>query len=73
MDKYNTIVLSGWKGKKNDAELAQLCPLLALIALKKLNVQKAIKRIQEKMNENQLLGIKYLNCGLDIENDDLQE
>ena len=45
IDKNNTIVLSEWKGKKNDAELAQLCPILALISMKKLNVQKAIKRM----------------------------
>ena len=30
----NTIVINGWKGKRQDAELAELCPVLAMIALK---------------------------------------
>lgn len=65
----NTVFVHPWTGKKNDAELAELCPLLALIVLKKLNVQKAVKKIQSKMEENQKLGIKYLNCGLNFEDD----
>jgi hypothetical protein len=44
--KKNTIVLNPWKGKKHDAELAELCPLLAMIVLKKMNSIKAIKKIQ---------------------------
>lgn len=43
---FNTIVVSPWKGKKNDAELAELCPILAVIALKKLNPGKSIKKLQ---------------------------
>lgn len=45
-ESTNTIVVSSWKGKKNDAELAELCPILAMIALKKLNPQKSIKKLQ---------------------------
>ena len=44
----NTIVVNQWKGKKSDAELAELCPILAMIALKKLPPQKAIKKLHEK-------------------------
>jgi hypothetical protein len=42
----NTITVNPWKGKKNDAELAELCPILAVIALKKLNPAKSIKKLQ---------------------------
>lgn len=48
-EKYNTIVINPWKGKKNDAELAEICPILAMIAVKKLKAQKAVRRIKEKM------------------------
>ena len=62
----NTIVLSPWKGKRNDAELAELCPVLAMIALKKIPPQAAIKKIQLKNEENQKMGLKYLNCGVNF-------
>lgn len=48
VEDLNTIVISPWKGKKNDAELAELCSILAMIAVKKLNPQKSIKKLQEK-------------------------
>ena len=48
MEDENTIVINPWKGRKNDAELAELCPILAMIAIKKLNPHKAIKKLQEK-------------------------
>lgn len=43
-ENQNTINIGAWKGKKNDAELAELCPLLAMIALKKLRVPEALKK-----------------------------
>lgn len=44
--KSNTITVSPWRGRKNDAELAELCPILAMIALKKIAPQTAIKKLQ---------------------------
>lgn len=62
----NTIVVSPWKGKKNDAELAELCPILAVIALKKLSPAKSIKKLQEKSEENMKIGLKHINCGVNL-------
>jgi hypothetical protein len=37
-----------WKGMKNDTILAELCPLLAMITLKKIPAREAVKRIREQ-------------------------
>ena len=63
----NTIVVNPWKGKRNDAELAELCPVLAMIALKKMSPQTAIKKLHQKNEENQRMGVKYMNCGINFE------
>ena len=63
----NTIVVNPWRGKRNDAELAELCPVLAMIALKKMPPQTAIQKLHEKNEENQRMGLKYINCGINFE------
>jgi len=62
----NTIVIPAWKGNKNDSTLAELCPILATIALKNLNCQEACAKIHEQKNKNVQNGIKYLNFGLNL-------
>ena len=59
-------MLSSWKGKKNDAELAEMVPVLAMIAVKKMNTEKAVRKIKQKIEENHRLGLKYINCGFDL-------
>jgi hypothetical protein len=41
----NTIVVPSWKGNRNDTTLAELCPILAAIALKKLDCRESTKKI----------------------------
>lgn len=66
-DSSNTIVVPSWKGNRNDTTLAELCPILAAIALKKLNCQEATKKIHEQQLKNEHAGIKYLNFGINLE------
>ena len=48
-ENENVISISPWRGKKSDADLAEICPLLAMIALKKLKVPKTLKKYREKI------------------------
>ena len=41
-----------WKGSKNDTFLAELCPILASIAVKNLDCEKAAKKIHEQQSKN---------------------
>lgn len=36
-ESVNTIMVPSWKGNKSDTTLAELCPILAAIALKNLD------------------------------------
>ena len=38
----NTLEISPWKGQPNDALLAELCPLLASIAIKRLSTLESL-------------------------------
>ena len=56
-----------WKGSKNDTFLAQLCPILASIAVKNMDCEQATKKINEQQMKNESAGIKYLNFGINLE------
>jgi hypothetical protein len=45
-------VVPSWKGNKSDTTLAELCPILAAIALKKLDCREATKRIHDQQLKN---------------------
>lgn len=49
----NCIHIPSWKGNKNDTILAEICPLLAMIALKNMAAQQAIQSIRNQVNKNQ--------------------
>ena len=59
----NLLLIHSWKGQQSDAQLAEICPLLAMIEVKKLPVLKSLKKIREASNMNTNLGLKYINCG----------
>lgn len=48
----NCIHVPVWKGNKNDTILAELCPLLAMIALKKIPAQEAVGKVREQNLKN---------------------
>lgn len=56
-----------WKGSKNDMVLAELCPLLAMIALKKLDAAHAANKFREQMLKNKKEGVKYINFGISLD------
>lgn len=56
-----------WKGSKNDTVLAELCPLLAMIALKRVPAQSAVKKIREQLMKNKREGVKYINFGISLD------
>lgn len=60
----NCIHVPTWKGVKNDTVLAQLCPLLALIALKKIPAREAVRKVREQATKNRKQGVKYINFGI---------
>jgi TFIIF-interacting CTD phosphatase-like protein len=41
----NTIMIPAWRGNKNDTILAELCPILAAIAIKNLDCKQATMKI----------------------------
>jgi hypothetical protein len=63
----NTIMIPTWKGNKNDTTLAELCPILAAIAIKNLDCKQATIKIHEQQVKNESAGIKYLNFGINLE------
>jgi len=56
-----------WKGSKNDTVLAELCPLLAMIALKKVKAGDAVKKVREQSMKNKKEGVKYINFGISLD------
>lgn len=44
-ESTNTILIPLWKGGKNDTTLAELCPILATIAVKNMDCLEAVRRI----------------------------
>lgn len=60
------LVVSGWKGEESNVQLAEICPLLALIVVKKLDALAALHKIREATRTNSGLGLKYINCGLNL-------
>lgn len=63
----NCIHVPVWKGSKNDTVLAELCPLLAMIALKRLSVPEAVKKVREQFVKNKKEGVKYINFGITLD------
>jgi hypothetical protein len=63
----NCIHVPMWKGSKNDTVLAELCPLLAMIALKRVPAQSAVKKIREQLMKNKREGVKYINFGISLD------
>jgi len=60
------MLISSWKGESNNVQLAEICPLLALIAVKKLSIAQSLQKIREQVKSNSDLGLKYINCGFDL-------
>lgn len=60
----NCIHVPAWRGNKNDTVLAELCPLLAMIALKRMSARQAVKRVRDQSVKNRSEGVKYINFGL---------
>ena len=48
----NTVMIPVWRGNKSDTILAELCPILATIAVKNMDCQQAIKKINEQQMKN---------------------
>jgi hypothetical protein len=42
----NLMLVNQWKGQSNDAQLAEICPLLAMISVKKLPALEAMRKIR---------------------------
>lgn len=63
----NTIMIPSWRGSKNDTFLAELCPILATIAVKNMDCQEAARKINDQHLKNESAGIKYLNFGINLE------
>jgi hypothetical protein len=55
------LFIPSWKGNKSDTTLAELCPILAAIALKRIDCKEACQRIRNQQLKNEHAGIKYLN------------
>ena len=60
------MLISNWKGEANNVQLAELCPLLALIAVKRLPTVQSLLKIRGQVKSNSELGLKYINCGFDL-------
>lgn len=63
----NCIHIPVWKGSKNDTVLAELCPLLAMIALKKVPATEAVRKVREQSTKNKKEGVKYINFGISLD------
>jgi len=66
-EKNNTIMIPVWRGSKNDTFLAELCPILATIAVKNMDCHEAARKINQQHFKNESAGIKYLNYGINLE------
>ena len=62
----NLLWIPGWRGESNDAVLAELCPLLAAIAVKLLDSPSSLAKIKKSQEENLGLGLRYVSCGVDL-------
>lgn len=62
----NVIMVNKWKGESNDAILAEICPVLAHIALKRLSTLDSIRKIKESIAKSSGLGLKYLTYDLNL-------
>lgn len=47
-----------------DTVLAELCPLLAMIALKKLPTREAVRKVRQQVTKNKKQGVNYINFGV---------
>lgn len=47
-ESLNTIKIPVWRGNKNDTILAELCPILATIAVKDMDCLESVKKINEQ-------------------------
>lgn len=67
-DEHNPhlLLVSNWKGETSNVQLAELCPLLALIAVKRLPTVQSLLKIRQQVKSNSELGLKYINCGFDL-------
>ena len=63
----NCIHVPVWKGSKNDTVLAELCPLLAMIALKRVQAPEAVRKVREQTFKNKQNGVKYVNFGVTLD------
>lgn len=63
----NCIHVPMWKGSKNDTILAELCPLLAMIALKKIPAQEAAAKVRDQSTKNKKEGVKYISFGISLD------
>lgn len=48
-----------WKGSKNDNAMADLCPLLAMIVMKKIDCVEAVQKVRAQETKDISKGIKY--------------
>jgi hypothetical protein len=62
----NTISIKQWSGNNRDTALAELCPILAMIAMRRINCQDAIAKYKAQLQTNELSGVKYLNYGMNL-------
>lgn len=65
-DNKNLIVVDSWKGDLSNAQLAEICPMLAMIAVKGVSTRQAVRKIRENYLANSHLGLKYINCGINL-------
>ena len=63
---HNVLWIPGWRGESNDAVLAELCPLLAAIVVKCLDVRSSVAKIKKSQEENLGLGLRYVSCGVHL-------
>lgn len=62
----NLLLVNSWKGDHNNAQLAEICPMLAMIAVKEVATREAVRKIRETMASNSHIGLKYINCGVNL-------
>jgi hypothetical protein len=62
----NTITVKAWNGGTKDTVLAELCPILAMIAIKEMDVRDAVNKYRDQTIQNQKSGVKYINYGINL-------
>ena len=56
-----------WRGNKNDTVLAEICPLLAMIVIKRMNTIEAVEKVRDQTSKNKRDGVKYINFGINFD------